>query len=131
MTQSGFKLVNLAFRVRNLGEAESLVETSPSWTKRALHDIDGVKFLQAEFGGVAVNLFETALYDSGAAEKAPGFLHMSFSVPDLARAMKSAEWSDKLVWGPSTIEGAFGRRRIAFFEPFQGCRIELMEEMSD
>lgn len=131
MSDGEAKLINLAFRVRSVAEAEALVESTGGWSKRAMHDIDGEQFLEAGFGGVRINFFETALYDGEAQAAGAGFLHASFAVPSLDAILENPDWSARLIWGPSTIRGGFGHRRIAFFEPLPGCRIELMEEIDD
>jgi hypothetical protein len=131
MNNGEAKLINLAFRVRSVGNAETFVESTGGWSKRAVHDIDGKQFLEARFGDVRINFFETALYDGKAEAADFGFLHASFAVPSLAAILENPDWSGKLIWGPSTIRGGFGHRRIAFFEPLPGCRIELMEDIDD
>lgn len=125
------RLVNLAFRVPKLEQAENMVASAPGWSRTALHSIDGDNFLEAAFGGVRVNFFEAALYDSEHTPAADGFLHASFAVPDLSALLENPQWKSTLIHGPTTIKGGFGHRRIAFFEPLPGCRIELMEELGD
>lgn len=122
-------LVNLAFRVPRLGDAEDMVSSAPGWSRTALHSIDGEAFLEAAFGGVKVNFFESALYDGKDAPPASGFLHASFAVSDLSALLDDPRWKSTLIHGPTTIKGGFGHRRIAFFEPLPGCRIELMEDL--
>ncbi|WP_421590563.1 VOC family protein [Shinella sp. M27] len=122
-------LVNLAFRVDDLAEAEVFIEQTPGWTMNARHEIDGDIFFEASFGGVKVNFFKAALYDTPSVLPALGFLHVSYGVPDLASMLEEDAWSKALIWGPQVISGGFGTRKIAFFEPLPGCRIELMEEM--
>ena len=131
MSDGEAKLINLAFRVGSVAEAEALVESTGGGSKRAMHDIDGEQFLEARFGGISINFFETALYDGKNVPSAGGFLHASFAVPSLAAILENPDWNARLIWGPSTIRGGFGHRRIAFFEPLPGCRIELMEEIDD
>jgi hypothetical protein len=123
------KLVNLAFRVGSVDAAEAAVAALTGWSAHARHALGGGTFLEARFGNVRVNFFADAIYDEGPPPAAGSFLHASFSVPDLDRVLDDRSWRDKLVWGPETIQGGFGRRRIAFFEPIPGCRIELMEEL--
>mgnify|MGYP003383570019 CR=1 FL=1 len=125
------RLVNLAFRVPRLADAEDMVLCTPGWSRNALHTIAGEAFLEAAFVGVKVNFFENALYDSGDTPNANGFLHASFAVPDLSALLDDPQWKSTLIHGPTTIKGGFGHRRIAFFEPLPGCRIELMEELGD
>ena len=122
-------LFNLAFRVTDLAEAEAFIEKTDGWRKTAVHELNDDIFLEASFGGLRVNFFRSALYDEKGALAAPGFLHASYFVPRLDDHLENAAWSQTLIWGPVAISGGFGRRRIAFFEPLPGCRIELMEEL--
>jgi hypothetical protein len=131
MDLNGTRLINLAFRTRSVRDAEAFVDNTTGWSKRAIHDIDGERFLEAAFGDVRVNFFASALYDKDPKPTAPGFLHASFAVPDLAVMLDNPAWKAALIWGPATIRGGFGHRRIAFFEPLPGCRIELMEEIGE
>lgn len=125
------KLVNLAFRVPRVEAAGAYADAVPGWSKTALHDIDGVPFIEARLGDVRINFFENAVYDEAPEGARPGFLHASFAVADLEGFLSDVHWRAHLTWGPAEIHGGFGRRRIAFFEPFPGCRIELMEEIDD
>lgn len=125
------KLVNLAFRVARIAEAEAMVANTPGWRWRAMHQIGEDRFLEAEFGGVKVNFFEVALYDDRSNLPAPGFLHASYGVPDLAAMLADPAWAGALMLPPQRISGGFGTRDIAFFEPLPGCRIELMEQLDD
>jgi hypothetical protein len=34
-----------------------------------------------------------------------------------------------VVWGPAVVDGAFGKRRIAFVEAPGGIRLEFMEQL--
>ena len=36
-----------------------------------------------------------------------------------------------VIWGPTEVEGPFGRRRIAFMEAPGNIRLELMEQLED
>lgn len=130
MTAPDATLINLAFRVADLSAVEAFVEKTRGWEKSALHEIDGEVFLEARFAGIRVNFFTSAVYDDAASSKEPGFLHASYAVPRLDEMLANEHWAGTLTWGPSEISGGFGRRRIAFFEPLPGCRIELMEELA-
>lgn len=131
MDLNGTKLVNLAFRVPSVGALDEALDSASGFSKCAMHAIDGEAFLEASFGDVRINFFETPLYEAKTESERSGFLHMSFVVPNLDAALDDAHWRSKLIWGPATIKGGFGHRRIAFFEPIPGCRIELMEEIDD
>lgn len=125
------KLINLAFKVPSVGGIEEQLEGVSGWSTTAIHELDNSHFLEASFGGVRVNFFESAIYDSEARKTSEGFLHASFAVPSLEPFLARSEWKNAMIWGPETIRGGFGHRRIAFFELFPGCRIELMEELDD
>ena len=131
MSDNEPKLVNLAFRVESIDDVETFVEQTPYWKKNAVYEIDGERFLEAAIGNLRINFFEAAIYDAPLQKLGPDFLHASFLVPDLDAMASDSGWKDKLVWGPETIKGGFGHRRIAFFEPFDGCRIEFMENVDE
>ena len=76
-------LVNLAFRVSSLAEAEALIDSTEGWEKTAVHDLNGNLFLEARFGGTRINFFCSAAYDHPALAQSPGFLHASYAVSDL------------------------------------------------
>lgn len=120
-------LVNLAFRVSSLTDAETLIDSTEGWEKTAVHNLNGELFLEARFGGTPINFFCSAVYDGGSSAHPPGFLHASYAVDSLDDILADAAWGKTLIWGPQRISGGFGERRIAFFEPLPGCRIELME----
>jgi hypothetical protein len=126
------KLINLAFRVSSVADTEARIAVSEGWRRTALHQLNGEEFLEADFAGMRVNFFENAIYDKDARPEVPaGFLHVSVEVPNLDEMLAAPSWRDTLLWGPAIINGGFGHRRIAFFEPIPGCRIELMENLGD
>lgn len=129
MTPGNAKLINLAFRVSSIAATENAVDGTSGWRKVNRHEIDGEEYLEATFAGIRVNFFQKTVYDQEPAIDAVGFLHASFEVPSLSDVLDSSDWRDKLRWGPAVIKGGFGHRRIAFFEPVPGCRIELMEDL--
>ena len=55
-----------------------------------------------------------------------GFLHPALFTDDLDAELVGHE----VVWGPSVVEGAFGRRRIAFVRAPGGIRLEFMEQLA-
>ena len=54
-----------------------------------------------------------------------GFLHPALFTDDLDAELAG----HAVVWGPEVVEGAFGRRRIAFVEAPGGIRLEFMEQL--
>lgn len=85
----------------------------------------GSRRADVHLGPVQLTLFEKAIYeDDGLTAPGQGFLHAALFVDDLDDALASLEPS----WGPETVEGTFGRRRIAFVEA-PGVRLEFMEDL--
>ena len=58
---------------------------------------------------------------------AEGFLHPALFTDDLDAELDGHE----VLWGPEIVEGAFGRRRIAFVAAPGGMRLEFMEQLED
>ena len=56
---------------------------------------------------------------------AEGFLHPALFTDDLDAELEG----HTVVWGPAVVEGAFGKRRIAFVEAPGGIRLEFMEQL--
>ncbi len=85
----------------------------------------GSRRADVQLGPRQLTLFEKAIYeDDPVAVPDEGFLHAALFVDDLDGALSMVE----PVWGPETVEGSFGRRRIAFVEA-PGMRLEFMEEL--
>lgn len=124
------RLANLAVKVDDLDAAIAMLESLPGARCLAVHELAGDSFAEAQVGEVVVNLFESAIYESAAAPLPSGFLHTSHFVERLDPALEDPAWAAKLIWGPAEISGGFGTRRIAFFEPLPGLRVELMEEVT-
>ena len=55
-----------------------------------------------------------------------GFLHPALFTDDLDAELDG----HTVVWGPEIVEGAFGRRRIAFVDAPGGIRLEFMEQLA-
>jgi hypothetical protein len=121
-------LANLAIRA-DVDGAAALLGGLPGCAIVARHEAAGEPFAETRIGETTVNVFGRALYETAEAPLAPGFLHASFWVPSLDEALAEPAWAATRVTAPETIEGDFGRRRIAFFEPLAGVRIELMEDL--
>ena len=56
-----------------------------------------------------------------------GFLHPALFVDDLAAELAR----HTVLWGPRTVSGSFGVRRIAFVEAPGSIRLEFMEQVED
>ena len=78
-------------------------------------------------GPVMITLFTRAIYEDAYPLPAEGFLHPALFTDDLDAELEGHE----VIWGPSVVEGAFGKRRIAFVEAPGGIRLEFMEQLED
>jgi hypothetical protein len=76
-------------------------------------------------GPVMITLFTRAIYEDDVTLPAEGFLHPALFTDDLDAELDGHD----VVWGPSVVEGAFGKRRIAFVDAPGGIRLEFMEQL--
>ena len=76
-------------------------------------------------GPVMITLFTRAIYEDTVELPAEGFLHPALFTDDLDAELDG----HTVVWGPEIVEGAFGRRRIAFVDAPGGIRLEFMEQL--
>lgn len=124
------RLGNLAFKTEELEEVCHFFERAAGCRVRTRDELRGEEFAELELGGVVINAFPSTLYETQGAPPLPaGWLHASFFCDDLDTMLADTCWRDRLIWGPEEVEGGFGHRRIAFFEPFAGVRIEFMETL--
>ena len=77
-------------------------------------------------GPVMITLFTRAIYEDRLDLPPEGFLHPALFTDDLDAELDGHD----VVWGPEIVEGAFGRRRIAFVEAAGGIRLEFMEQLA-
>ena len=64
-------------------------------------------------------------YEDAADLPDEGFLHPALFVDDLDAELAKHD----VLWGPRTVSGTFGVRRIAFVEAPGGIRLEFMEQL--
>ena len=77
-------------------------------------------------GPVMITLFTQALYEDRVELPAEGFLHPALFTDYLDAELDGHE----VIWGPDVVEGAFGKRRIAFVTAPGGIRLEFMEQLA-
>jgi catechol 2,3-dioxygenase-like lactoylglutathione lyase family enzyme len=78
-------------------------------------------------GVLNLTLFTRAIYEDATELPPEGFLHPALFVDDLDRELARHE----VLWGPRTVSGSFGTRRIAFVEAPGGIRLEFMEQVDE
>lgn len=117
-------LANLAVKVADLEaacawyrEAGAVVEGPVVW--------EGSPKADVHLGPLHLTLFTRAIYEDACALPEEGFLHPALVVDDLEAALAG----HRVLWGPRTVSGSFGVRRIAFVEAPGGIRLEFMEQL--
>jgi len=117
-------LANLAVKVIDLDSACAFYEAAGAEVRDRMTWNSGER-ADVYLGPVLITLFTHAIYEDAVDLPAEGFLHPALFVDDL-----DAELSGHtVVWGPAVVEGAFGKRRIAFVEAPGGVRLEFMEQL--
>ncbi|MBV8462375.1 MAG: hypothetical protein JO368_03720 [Acidimicrobiales bacterium] len=77
-------------------------------------------------GSVQLTLFTRALYEDTVDLPEECFLHLAVFTDDLDAALEGRE----VRYGPTVVEGVFGRRRIAFVDAPGGYRLEFMQQLA-
>ena len=118
-------MANLAVKVAD-------IEAACAWYKAAGASVtdpmewENGRRSDVTLGWLKLTLFTKAIYEDACELPDEGFLHPALFVDDL-----DAELSrHHVLWGPRTVSGPFGVRRIAFVEAPGGIRLEFMEQLS-
>jgi catechol 2,3-dioxygenase-like lactoylglutathione lyase family enzyme len=117
-------LANLAVKVADLDAACRFYEAAGAEVRDRMVWNDAER-ADVYLGPVMLTLFTRAIYEDQVELPAEGFLHPALFTDDLERELVG----HKVLWGPSVVEGAFGRRRIAFVDAPGGIRLEFMEQL--
>jgi catechol 2,3-dioxygenase-like lactoylglutathione lyase family enzyme len=117
-------LANLAVKVADLDAACAFYEAHGAQVRDRMHWNDGER-ADVLLGPVMITLFTRAIYEDAVALPDEGFLHPALFTDDLDAELAGHE----VVWGPAVVQGAFGKRRIAFVEAPGGIRLEFMEQL--
>ncbi len=122
MTVTG--MGNLALKVADLNAAVAFYERAGAEVRDRMVWQGGER-ADAYLGPLMITLFTRAIYEDTVPLPPEGFLHVAVFTDDLAAQLVG----HRVVWGPAEVEGAFGRRRIAFVEAPGGTRLEFMEQL--
>lgn len=117
-------MANLAVKVADLDAACSFYEASGADVRDRMR-WNGIDRADVYLGPVMITLFTRAIYEDHVDLPPEGFLHAALFTDDLERELRG----HTAFWGPAVVEGAFGKRRIAFVEAPGGIRLELMEQL--
>ena len=122
MTVTG--MANLAVKVADLDAACAFYEAAGAEVRDRMEWNDAER-ADVYLGPVMITLFTRAIYEDAVELPDEGFLHPALFTDDLDRELVGHE----VIWGPAIVEGAFGKRRIAFVSAPGNIRLEFMEQL--
>jgi len=117
-------MANLAVKVSDIDAACAYYERMGARVRDRM-EWNGGHRADVYLGPVMITLFTRAVYEDTVDVPAEGFLHPALFTDDLDTELAGHE----VVWGPTVVEGPFGRRRIAFVDAPGGMRLEFMEQL--
>ena len=117
-------LANLAVKVADLDAACTFYSAAGAEIRNRMVWGPGER-ADVYLGPVMITLFTRAIYEDSVDVPAEGFLHPALFTDNLDAELQGHD----VVWGPTIVEGAFGRRRIAFVSAPGGIRLEFMEQL--
>ena len=117
-------MANLAVKVSDLDAACAFYEAAGAEVRDRMTWGNGER-ADVYLGPVMITLFTRAIYEDAVELPDEGFLHPALFTDDLDRELAGHD----VVWGPAVVEGAFGKRRIAFVNAPGGIRLEFMEQL--
>jgi len=117
-------IANLAVKVADLDAACAFYEEVGAQVRERMHWNNGER-ADVYLGPVMITLFTRAIYEDSVSVPSEGFLHPALFTDNLDAELEG----HTVVWGPAVVEGAFGKRRIAFVDAPGGMRLEFMEQI--
>src|SRR5438270_14090135 len=117
-------MANLAVKVADLDAACAFYEKAGGEVRDRM-TWQGSERADVHLGPVMITLFTRAIYEDQLELPAEGFLHPALFTNDLDHEVEGHQ----VVFGPEVVEGAFGKRRIAFVKAPGGIRLEFMEQL--
>jgi catechol 2,3-dioxygenase-like lactoylglutathione lyase family enzyme len=126
-------LWNYAIKVADIEQATVFYAQALGAELRIRSEVLGCAYALIRLGDTRVILFEKAPYEDLIGRTLPlGFLHDVYEVDDFeAQIARLRAAGVSFLMEPQTIEAAFGKRRIAFFETPDGMRTEVMQILED
>jgi catechol 2,3-dioxygenase-like lactoylglutathione lyase family enzyme len=119
-------MANLAVKVRDVDAAAEFYERAGAEVRDRM-SWNGVERADVHLGAIQITLFDRAIYEDVVDLPDECFLHPALFTDDLDAELAR----HTVLWGPETVTGAFGTRRIAFVEAPGGIRLEFMEQLAD
>ncbi|HEV8064668.1 MAG TPA: hypothetical protein VGP46_07540, partial [Acidimicrobiales bacterium] len=117
-------LANLAVKVADLDAACAFYVGAGAEVRDRMYWNNGER-ADVYLGSLMITLFTRAIYEDRLSLPAEGFLHPALFTDNLDAELEGHD----VIWGPEIVEGAFGRRRIAFVSAAGGIRLEFMEQL--
>lgn len=117
-------MANLAVKVADLDAACAFYESVGAEVRDRMQ-WRGSERADVVLGPVVITLFTRAVYEDDLEVPDEGFLHPALFTDDLDAELAR----HTVVWGPTEVEGSFGRRRIAFVDAPGKIRLEFMEQL--
>ena len=117
-------MANLAVKVADLDRACAFYEAAGAEVRDRMQWNNGER-ADVFLGALMITLFTRAIYEDSVELPAEGFLHPALFTDDLDAELEG----HSVVWGPAVVEGAFGKRRIAFVAAPGNMRLEFMEQL--
>ena len=117
-------MANIAVKVADLDTACAFYEAAGAVVRDRMQWNNGER-ADVFLGPVMITLFTRAIYEDSVDLPAEGFLHPALFTDDLDRELEGHD----VIWGPEVVEGAFGKRRIAFVRAPGNIRLEFMEQI--
>ncbi len=117
-------LANLAVKVTDLDRACKFYAAAGGEIRDRM-TWEGAERADVYLGAIVITLFTRAIYEDRVEVPAEGFLHPALFTDDLDAELAG----HRVVWGPETVTGPFGTRRIAFVDAPGGIRLEFMEQV--
>jgi len=117
-------MANLAVKVVDLDAACAFYERAGAEVRDRM-EWNGAERADVFLGPVQITLFTRAIYEDAIALPSEGFLHPALFTDDLDAELDG----HRVVWGPETVSGPFGTRRIAFVAAPGDIRLEFMEQL--
>ena len=117
-------MANMAVKVADLDAACEYYRTAGAEIRDRMQWNNGER-ADVYLGPVMITLFTRAIYEDDVDLPPEGFLHPALFTDDLDRELEGHD----VIWGPEIVEGAFGKRRIAFVSAPGNIRLEFMEQI--
>lgn len=126
------RFLNYAVKVDDLEAAAAFHTRHLDARQTSRGEAFGCRYIALESGGVSVYFFDRAVYEATLGLSLPnGFLHAVFEVDDFDSRVEAFRRAGvEFFFGPTLVEAAFGKRKIAFFTAPGGVRTEIAQVIS-